>query len=263
MRHCARYFLYLMPIAAVALLAFGALPAVAQSGTVVEVTQPARLVVNGERLSLAVGDLVNVGDTVLTGKGAKALLLFPDETKIVVGPSSQLKIERLLFRNETTARRFAVTAAKGTFRFLSGESPSGAYSVRTPVATMGVRGTVFDFAVPTVENTDLVVHDGLVQFCRRGNPSCAEVPRGCQTVRLQRQLLTQPETQADRREILNESFPFALQQNALRQEFRTATNDCDGDSSSVRVTQIQLPSENPVVLRDSPEPDQGGGNPAE
>lgn len=235
----------------------------AQSGEVIEVTQPAVLVVEGERFVLDVGDLVNVGDTILTGKGAKALVVFPDETRIVVGPRSQLKIDRLLFRDNNTARSFAVTAAKGTFRFLSGESPSQAYSVRTPIATMGVRGTAFDFAVPTAENTDLVVYDGLVQFCRKGNPSCARVPRGCHTVQMERQKLTQPATEAERRAILEGSFPYATDQNSLRPEFRTSGRDCEGNSNA-RVAQIRLPTENPIVRRDSPEPDEpSGGNPAE
>lgn len=238
--------------------------AFAQSGEVIEVTQPSLLVVDGERLALSVGDEVNVGDTILTGKGAKALVVFPDNTRIAVGPRSQLKIDKLLFRNETTARRFAVTAAKGTFRFLSGESPSQAYSVRTPIATMGVRGTVFDFAVPTLENTDLVVYDGLVNFCRRGRSNCARVPQGCQTVRMERETLTQPATQAERREILDGSFPYASRQNLLRQDFHTSTKDCEGDSSTP-VAQIRLPSADAPVRtqseNDTPEP--SFGNPAE
>lgn len=243
---------------------FFATSAVAQSGQVIEVTQPSLLVIDGERLALSVGDEVNVGDTILTGKGAKALVVFPDNTRIAVGPRSQLKIDKLLFRNETTARRFAVTAAKGTFRFLSGESPSRAYSVRTPIATMGVRGTVFDFAVPTTDNTDLVVYDGLVQFCRRGKATCARVPQGCHTVRMKRNALTQPATAAERREILDGSFPYASQQNLLRQDFHTSTRDCDGGSATP-IAQIRLPNLDAPIRRQSEAtaPEPGGGNPAE
>jgi hypothetical protein len=80
---------------------------------------------------------------------------------------------------------------------------------------------------------------------------------------MERQKLTQPTTEAERRVILDGSFPYATQQNSLRPAFRTSTRDCDGDSNA-RVAQIRLPSENPVVRRDRSEPDKpGGGNPAE
>jgi len=232
-------------------LALGGIrPAQAQSGEVVKITQPAELYLEGSRTPLRLGDTVSVGDTILTGKGAEAQIIFSDETRIVVGPSSQLKIDKLLFRSDNTARKFAVTAAKGTFRFLSGNSPSKAYSVRTPIATMGVRGTAFDFAVPTRENTDLVVHDGEVRFCGRGGAGCANVPKGCQTVRLMGNRLTQPEVQSEREQILNQLFPYAVAQKTLRQDFQTAVGNCGGEGRET-LRQIRLPK--PAALKQQKE----------
>jgi hypothetical protein len=239
------------------------LAALAQSGEIIKVTQPARLFLDGQRSTLELGDTVNVGETIVTGSGAEVQIVFSDETRIVVGPNSQLKIDELLFNSNTSAKRFAVSAAKGTFRFLSGKSSNSAYSVRTPIATMGVRGTAFDFAVPAQDNTDLVVHDGEVRFCRRGVTACARVPSGCQTVRMQSRQLTQPETRAERRAILGEVFPYAVNQASLRTDFHTAIETCEGNDAQA-LTQIDLPS---ISLRqvpqEGPQPSEGGGNPAE
>ena len=135
-------------LAFILLLLASVSPSLAQTGQVVEATQPVRLYLDGEQTRLSVGDTVKVGDTVLTGEGAMAQIIFQDETRIVVGPNSQMKLDSLIFRTDNTARKFAVRATRGTFRFLSGNSASKAYSVRTPIATMGVRGTVFDFTIP-------------------------------------------------------------------------------------------------------------------
>lgn len=245
----------------VALLALAAHPSYAQTGEIVEAKQPVRLFLDGEQTRLGVGDTVSVGDTVLTGQTGEAQIVFPDETRIVVGPNSQMKIDRLLFRSDNTARRFAVSAARGTFRFLSGNSSNRAYSVRTPIATMGIRGTAFDFAVPERANTDLVVYEGLVRFCRRGS-RCASVPQGCQTVRLDSRRFTQPETQEERQSILSALFPYSNEQDGLRPPFRTATSDCESDSPQSRLTQIELPSLGPAPSSD----DDASGfsdNPAE
>lgn len=230
----------------------GTLQAIAQTGEVVEVVQPARLYLDGKQTRLNVGDRVRVGDTVLTGEGAMAQIIFQDETKIVVGPNAQMKLDELIFRKGNTARKFAVNATRGTFRFLSGKSPSEAYTVRTPIATMGVRGTVFDFTIPTERNTDLLVHEGEVQFCRRGRSRCAAVPMGCQTVRMDHRRWNQPKTESERSQILNALFPFALEQENLRPAFRTNISACSESGSDRTLPQVRVRSA-------SSDPLSGGG----
>jgi hypothetical protein len=171
-------------LAALAAVAALASPALSATGETVAVVQRAVINSDGTTVTLNVGQPVALGDTIATGDSGEAQIIFPDQTRIVVGPNSQLSITRLLFRDNGTARRLSVNAVRGTFRFLSGESPSRAYNIRTPTATMGVRGTAFDFAVEGGDDTDLVVYSGRVQFCARGR--CARVPGGCQAVRIDR-----------------------------------------------------------------------------
>ena len=219
--------------------------AAAQTGTAVEVTQPAVIRSNGATVTLAEGDLVRMGDIVATGETGRAQILFPDDTRIVVAPNSQLDIDRLLFRDTTTVRRMTLTAVRGSFRFLSGSSPKRAYRLKTPTATMGVRGTSFDVAVTDRNNTDLVVFTGAVQLCASG-ARCAIVPGGCQTVSVnQRGAFAQPANVGERNDRLR-LFPLIRSQEALAARFRAATASCDdggGSSASlaVPVRQIQLP----------------------
>lgn len=255
-------------VAAIAALFMAAAPALAATGETVAVVQRAVINSNGQTVTLNVGQPVALGDTIATGDVGEAQIIFPDETRIVVGPNSQLSITRLLFRNNGTAQRLSVNAVRGTFRFLSGESPSRAYSIRTPTATMAVRGTEFDFAVEDTRDTDLVVHSGRVQFCARGR--CAQVPGGCQAVRIDRRgSFSQPETALERRETIDARFPYIDDQERLRPPFRTSTVNCREDRSTPlaqqRLTQIQLPATRSPVRDDNNtrSPSPRSGNPAE
>jgi hypothetical protein len=117
------------------------------AGTAVAVLQQSILTSSGQQRVLAEGAPVTTGDVVQTGPNGQAQLLFEDGTRIVVGRNSNLVIETALFRADRTAERFAINALRGSFRFISGRSASAAYSIRTPTATIGVRGTTFDFTV--------------------------------------------------------------------------------------------------------------------
>jgi len=226
-----------------------AVAALAQEGVVVAMTKPAQLTSAGATVALKQGDTVAMGDVVSTGDKGQVQIVFPDKTRVVVGPNSQLTIEKLLFRNNDTARKMTLSAAAGTFRFLTGDSPKRAYSVRTPTATMAVRGTAFDFAVDkSAKDTALVVHEGTVRYCD-GRGRCVSVPNGCQMVMLDRlRRFTQPENLEQRLTILRAMFPYARNDKQLEPLFRTYVAECrkgDGESakmaSNTAVTQLELP----------------------
>lgn len=109
----------------------------------------------GDR-GLEVGSPVYMGDEVRTDGQGEAQLLFQDGTRMVVGPNSSLVLDEFVFRSQAQENSFAVRALGGTFRFISGEQPKDAYLIQTPSATIGVRGTVFDFSV-TAQQTDVIL----------------------------------------------------------------------------------------------------------
>lgn len=229
------------------------------AGEAVAVVQRTEIASGDAVRVLQLGERVAVGDVVRTGAGGEAQVIFTDQTRIVVGPNSSLRIDEALFRNNNTARRLTVSALGGTFRFISGESAPRAYALRTPTATMGIRGTAFDFTVNGIESTDLVVYDGEVRFCGERR-RCAIVPGGCNTATVGREnVFDIPGTIEDKAARLAESFPYLRSQERLLPPFQLGADGC-GDENRV-VVQTQ-----PVRL----EPDSGdsdtdtrGGNPAE
>ncbi len=195
-------------------------------GEAVEVQQPAQIVSGGATRTLTQGSHIVSGDEIRTGASGKVQILFPDETKIVVGANSSLRIDETLFRKNGTARKFATTALGGSFRFISGNSPKQVYKLATPLATMGIRGTAFDYTVTRGASTDLLVFEGLVRFCARDR-RCALVPGGCQAVTILRDgTFTQPLDEEEKRALLLQRFPLLADQANLRPPFRAGTGGC-------------------------------------
>lgn len=225
------------------------------AGEVVDVTPQAEAVTDGAARTLVKGGAVASGDTIRTGARGRVQLLFEDETKIVVGPNSTLRLDATLFRGNGTAQKFSTAALGGTFRFITGGSPKRVYKLATPVATMGIRGTVFDYTVTPGERTDLLVFDGEVRFCARGS-RCVVVPGGCQAVAANSDgSYSQPLTSEEKRALLLRRFPLLASQDNLLPPFRAGTAGCQ------TVKLLALPS----AFDDDREEggSDGGGNPAD
>ena len=120
-------------------------------GNAVGVKQNAFVERNGRRSDLKQGQGIYLGDVITTGATGQVQVLFQDETRIAIGKNSHLVVESILFDSPDTASEFTVSAVKGAFRFLSGNSEKSSYSLRTPNGTMGIRGTEFDFVVSPVD----------------------------------------------------------------------------------------------------------------
>lgn len=224
-------------------LVWAAGPAPAQqagSGRVVEVSRDVRLERGGAVDRVAVGTPVAVGDILRSGAGARAQIEFSEGTRIALGPDSVLRIDEILLRRNGTARKFAVSAVGGAFRFLSGESPDRAYTIRTPSATMGIRGTAFDIAVSGREATDLLVFEGRVLFCGAGR-NCIRVPGGCNLLTVDDDsVFGEPESLAAKLDRIAAAFPFARDQTALLPPFQAATRGC-GEQNAFRLGAAAAP----------------------
>jgi hypothetical protein len=87
------------------------------------------------------GDRVFQNELIRTGAESKGQLLFRDETSLTIGPDSEVKLDQFVY-NPQGASSVTLNATKGVFRFISGSLPSQAYEIKTPAATIGVRGTI-------------------------------------------------------------------------------------------------------------------------
>ena len=94
--------------------------------------------------ALGAGSEVFANELVRTGQAATAQLLFLDQTSLSIGPQSEIKLDRFVYNAERGTGTLALSATKGAFRFISGSQSPTSYSIKTPVATIGVRGTICD-----------------------------------------------------------------------------------------------------------------------
>ena len=131
----------------------------------------------GQQITVVQGVDLFEGQTITTDARGLVQIVFADETRMVVGPNSQLVIERYLMRDPNTVSEFVANALGGTFRFLSGNSPSDAYRINTPGGTIGVRGTVFDL---TIDNLLRQIFVLLYPQGRGGLYHCVDGPGGTQ-----------------------------------------------------------------------------------
>jgi hypothetical protein len=128
--------------------AFGLGGALAQGtgkiGVASAVSNRVESVVGGGARPLSVGGDVFARQMVRTGEASAAQLLFLDETSLSIGPSSEVTLDRFVYDPNRGSGNVVLNATRGAFRFVSGSQQPSSYQIRTPVATIGVRGTIFD-----------------------------------------------------------------------------------------------------------------------
>ncbi|MBG1231282.1 FecR family protein [Aestuariivirga litoralis] len=171
---------------------------------------------------LSVGAQVQEHDKIAVSSG-NVQLLFTDGTKLVVGANSTLVIEKYLMKGNNSVSSFTVDALRGTFRFITGSSAKAAYDIQTANATIGIRGTGFDFWVD--KNTGVVVLEGKVRLCRKGSNACVDINPNCQAG------IAEP---GKARKLSNSELatrasihlPYLQSQAFLRQAFKLNTSSC-------------------------------------
>ena len=125
----------------------------ALAATVPEVVGIAAAVVNDVKFrnaqvsqarAVALRQRIALADQIQTGQRSQLQLMLLDRSTLSVGANARLTIDRFVY-SPTTGRSFSAAVAKGAFRFMSGRpNPQGASSIRSPVATIGIRGTIVD-----------------------------------------------------------------------------------------------------------------------
>ncbi len=107
--------------------------------------------------ALAAGSEVYANERIRTGDAATAQLLFLDKTVLSVGPKAELTLDKFVYDPNRGAGQVVVNAVQGSFRFVTGSQNPNNYSIKTPVATLGIRGTVIDLLVQNGQTIILLV----------------------------------------------------------------------------------------------------------
>lgn len=238
-----------------------ALPASASAaiGKVLSVKQGAEVVRAGQTLTLRKGMDVVSGDTITTNRSGVVQLLFTDQTKIAVGPNARMVLDVSMMRGNRKAKSFAVQALGGSFRFISGNSKKRAYSIKTPTATMSVRGTTFDIWVPSGDQSAMLVLEGTVQMCslrggcRYGDQQCSMLATGPGGK------VGRPASVAQYDNAMKNGFPFLQQQQRLLPPFHVNIGGCSGAEALAPKIRTETRETSPRQEQNEAEPARAAG----
>jgi hypothetical protein len=205
------------------MLGCGAALAASPIGKVVSILgAPSASGPGGDR-KLGANAAVFENDKITVGSSGNAQIILNDGTKLVVGPSSTLLLDRFVMKGSSgAAESIGIKALRGTFRFITGKSKKSAYNIATSNATIGIRGTGFDFWVKN--NTGVLVMIGSVNLNNNHGKSVlvrADCEMGRSTPNEARRLTGNTFAQSVRT-----NLPYVLNQSSLNRLFRLPIENC-------------------------------------
>ena len=88
----------------------------------------------------------HLGDLVVSGPQSTLQVLLRDKSVFTVGANARMTLDRFVYDPNRGTSEVAAAVATGAFRFMSGRSLQGAHRtvISTPVASIGVRGTIVE-----------------------------------------------------------------------------------------------------------------------
>src|SRR5262245_29226467 len=141
------YAVLTLTVVGFASLAYAAAPR--DIGTAVAIKNKVTAADEKAKRPLANRDPVRELETLESVHNSNGEFLLADDTKLALGPDAKLVLDKFVYDPDKTGGKVTVNLAKGAFRFITGKSGVDAYEIKTPNASLGVRGTVFDGFVAT------------------------------------------------------------------------------------------------------------------
>jgi len=136
--------------------------------------------------SLREGDGVHQNELIEVSPDGLGELVLVDDTKLALGPGSQLLLDKFVFDPNRTNGSIVLNLVKGAFRFVTGVASKPSYQINTPSASITVRGTVFDAFVHDDGAIWLLLHEGAIRVCNERN-QCQLLDNPCNLVRVGRE----------------------------------------------------------------------------
>jgi hypothetical protein len=114
------------------------------AGRVKIVSGTAFVIHEGQRIPAQVGQSLSETDTLTTGADGRIGVTLRDETRVSLGPNSEVRLDRFVYAPAEGNLAFVMRFVRGIAVYMSGRiaklSPN-AVRLETPVAILGVRGT--------------------------------------------------------------------------------------------------------------------------
>ena len=159
-------------VVSVAVAALTLQPVLAQAqvavGNANKIVSAVRGVLQSNTRTLALKDDVFSKEVVNTGVDSAARFIFRDDTLLSIGASSSVTLDRFVFDNDASKSQVAMSMSKGVMRFVSGNLPKRVYSIRTPTALIGIRGTTLVVTVAANGLTSVTVVEGAATVTASG-----------------------------------------------------------------------------------------------
>jgi hypothetical protein len=109
------------------------------------------------------GDHVAFAESLETLNESRALVRFIDGSGLALGANTKVLVDEFVFDPGTSKGNALYNISLGTLRLATGAMPKGGTVIRTPTATMTLRGTDVTVHVHPSGRTDIQVHEGLVE----------------------------------------------------------------------------------------------------
>lgn len=158
MMHRLPVFFAALSVSLAATNAFGAQPKI---GVAAAVQNSVQGVQGGSPRALSVGSEVFSNERIRTGQASTAQLLFLDKTSVSIGPQAELTLDRFVYNPDRGSGQVVLDTVRGSFRFVTGSQNPNNYTIKTPVATLGIRGTIIDLLVQASRTIVVLVEGGV------------------------------------------------------------------------------------------------------
>jgi FecR protein len=113
---------------------------------------------------LTIGDDVHQQELIEVDDDGRSELVLRDKTKLALGPGSRLLLDKFVYDPDISGGAIVLDLVRGTFRFITGIAAKPAYVIRTPTASITVRGTKFDVYV-RAKMAWLLLIEGAIEVC--------------------------------------------------------------------------------------------------
>ena len=116
-------------------------------GSAVRIVNKVTGEIDQRQRALKANDAVNQNEAIEVAADSLGELKLNDDTKLALGPGSRMVLDKFVYDPAPSTGTVSVNLLTGAFRFITGLSRKGNYELRTPSASITVRGTIFDIYV--------------------------------------------------------------------------------------------------------------------
>ncbi|HEY7689774.1 MAG TPA: FecR family protein [Dongiaceae bacterium] len=114
------------------------------------------------RIELAATSPVHRNELLETGQESAVEVIFADDSRLTMGQSARVTVDEFVFADPANSRS-VINLTKGAFRFVSGKMAEEKVTLKTPTATMVIRGTELKIDVADDGQTEVSVIEGAIR----------------------------------------------------------------------------------------------------